>query len=370
LEGAGAATEVPAAAEVATLIADMFTKASERIECLSTKSARKTYVEKVLGAGLTQILGAVKGRWNALDDPLKDAQDSAILIETLEELCTFLDSFYLSEYMVAAVDELNTTRLSMIEKMSDSVLHSIRQDPRRLRSESCVFSFTLAPMLQVLSRRLRPSVLEVVMIQGVGKCASWLQRYLLKQASFADEKQVALFAANCGEDLLSALTPLMSEGDLAPLQPIKDACKLLVLPVDEATQALTDLRHIIKCAPVTALDNQVDAPPPLADGTTLHRKLSEVFAAIGVKDISMEDAAAVLRKRPDQAWALAEDGTLSALQEVLPVQLGVSALQQLEIQAPLPSAAKDVLQSGAAELRNFFPGRLAGRLRSTLSAAA
>lgn len=89
-----------------TLLPDLLERAAERCRCLATEVAQGSYCKLVLAPGLRQSATALKQRWNDLADPLKAPQEVDRLLETLQELCVFLDSFSLARHIVAACDEL------------------------------------------------------------------------------------------------------------------------------------------------------------------------------------------------------------------------------------------------------------------------
>lgn len=375
--------EEPEAAELAGLLADLFRVSGSRGECLSTKDARSTYALRVLEPSLKQAVASVRGRWNDMRDPLaEEARESALLAETMEEICRFLDSFPFAVHFAPACDEANELRLSMLGKLAESLSEVVRKLLRKLDADSCIFSFSLAPALLSLSRRLRPSSFRDVAQRGIAKLADVLWVHLQRRGAFQDEQQLALFLANCGEDLYDALAPAaaaLGEAGLTPLGPLRDACGLLALPGPEAEHTLEVLQRVVQCAPSAHREHTM---PEDVAGSVLQRKGAEVLAAAGVRELGPSEAIIVICKRPDLAASLPQD-PLSVLQELLPasaaqsaLQLGAGALQQLHA-APLPmpvaAMAQATLQTGvlrAAELRGLAGGagrRIAGRLRSTLT---
>jgi len=350
--------EEPEAAELATLVADLFSKSRERAECFATNRAREKYALQVLGTGLDHVAVQIRERWNALDDVLQTAQEAALLVETLEEICRFLDRFSLAAHFVAAVDNANTLRLGMLEKLADSFVGAARGMLRRIDTDTCVFSFFLTEPLTVLSRRLRPSCLQAVAQRGVHGLADVLLRHLLWHAPFQSEEQVGLFVANCREDLSAALAPLLGSTDLGPLRSLWDACALLALPEERAADILASLRQVSKCSWTDPSCLDVADPAREAPMSEVLRcRQAEVFAAAGVEELSVADAITVLGKRRELAGSLTDlqDAPIGVLQDLLPtqaqatLQLGADAL----LQAPLPSAAAAAaahatLQTGAA----------------------
>jgi len=308
-----------------------------------------------------------------------------LLIETLEELCRFLDQFPFAVHLVGAVDETNALRLSMLERLAGCLEESVRKVLRSLDTDSCVFSYRLAPALAVLTKRLRPSNFLGVAQQLVSRLAALLVRQLLRQAPFSHAGQLELFVANCREDLRGALASSLEAVDLRPLQPLWEGCALLALPGAEAAEVLALLRRLERCRPAAgmlrglALSGRGEAGPPSCEEA---RQLAEALARAGVEELAALDVAAVLGKRPDLASAAADlvDSTPLGLLQDLPAaaaqatfHLGAGALQQLGAQAPLPvAAAQASLQTSVAELRGLAggAGRLfTGRLRSTLGVA-
>lgn len=359
-------------AELATLIADLFEKVKERAACLSTEKARGTYAAHVLGMGLLKAVEALRARWTSMKDPVQEPRQAALLLETLEEVCRFLDRFGLSEHFVGAVDESNALRLGMLNKLAEALLQLVRRESRRLHADACVFSFILAPPLGVLQERLRPSNFQLVARQSIVGIADFLLKGLLRRSSFASAEQRALYDANCRGDLGAVLAPLLSEADLSPLRPLWDACSLLALDDGEAAAILSALRHVAKCSPAAALRSlqerdsegqrgQPAQPPDGAEevpvvGEVLRQRRAEVFAAAGIQELPVPDAIDVLGKRPELAGALADlqEGSLGALLERLPtaaqaqatLQLGADVLGQL--QAPLPTTTTVAAAAAAA----------------------
>lgn len=274
----------PEVAEIATTLADIFTKACERGECLT--SGRKKY-SAVFDAGVRQVVEAVKGRWNAMDDPLQDARQASLLIETLEEMCRFLDHFT----FVVVTDEAHTLRLSMLERMSFLLVELVRTASRRMQSELSVFA-VVHPLMRGLSGHLRPSNFLVVVQKFADDIAHMLFALVLRQGSFTRDG-VEAFVSNI-EDLQSVLASSLDE-NVEVLQSLRDVCSLVSLPHLEAAEMLSALRQISKCAPVSALraSSMDDA------GEVLRRRREEIFSSAGVRDISVADAIAVLGKRPE-----------------------------------------------------------------------
>jgi len=364
------------------LLADLFRVSGSRAECLSTRCARATYASRVLEPSLRRAVGKVRARWNALKEPLaEEARPACLLVETMEEICRFLDSFPLAVHLSAACDECNELRLAMLARLADALVDSARCLLRQLTMEAGIFGFTLAQPLLALSWRLRPSNFSSVSQQAVGKLVSLVWTQLQQQAPFETEQQKALFVANCGSDLEEALVPAATAlGEPAmstALGPLRDACTLLALEGSAAEEAAGLLQRAAHCSPAVLAE--------VGGGGLLQKKEAEVLAAVGVHDLAPRDAINVLSKRPDLAASLPQDVQLAnSLQELLPtgaaqgaLQLGAGAVKQLQglsEKAPLPvpvaAVAQATLQSGAlraAELRGLAGGagrRLAANLRS------
>jgi len=395
LPGGAPETAGPQAAELATLLGDLFERARERAECLASSASRAAYARQVLDPALLQTVAAVRGRWNAMKELLRELQEASLLIETLEELCRFLDGFPFAIHIVAAVDEANTVRLSMIEALVSSLEEPVRRALHTLSTESCVFSSALAPPLATLAKRLRPSSFLGVARQVVARLATTLVGHLLRQSPFRDGDQLAIFVANCRGDLEEVLAAVLQREDLEPLRPLWDGCALLSLPVPEATELLPLLREAAHRAPGGGA--ALHLRPDLAGAAAPEEQrpaLPEALARAGVQALAPPEALGALAKRPDLAGAAADlpAAPLGALQELWPVsvaqttlQLGAGALQQLGThgvgalhslgaQAPLPSAGVQAsLHMSVADLKGLAGGAgrlLSGKLRSTLGASA
>lgn len=100
-----------------TLLPDLLERAAERCACLATEVARRSYCNLVLAPGLRQSATALKQRWNDLADPLKAPQEVDRLLETLQELCVFLDGFSLAKHIVTACDELRELQVLIRKKL-------------------------------------------------------------------------------------------------------------------------------------------------------------------------------------------------------------------------------------------------------------
>jgi hypothetical protein len=396
-----AAKEEPEVAELATLVADLFDKSRGRADCFATAAARGAYSDRVLGAGLRQVVSAIRERWNGLDDPLKEAHDAAVILETLEEICRFIDRFPLSSHFVVTVDDAISVRLGMLDRLADALVGSVRLALRQLHTDTCCFSETFAPPFMVLVKRLRPSNFLVMAQKCLGSLGDLLLRNLLWHAPFSDREHMSTFVANCRDDLRSILLSVLDANELTPLQQLWDGCNLLALPEAEALQMLGALRHVKRCSPSHALQsvqsssepvdhvNGVDDFEPPVVGEVLRQRRAEVFAAAGIRELSVTDAITVLGKRPELAGNLSDlqDAAFSSFQDLMPApalaQLGAEALQQLNA-APIPTAAiassaaaaagaahaaAETARMASTQLRSHLPGRLfssVGQVASTL----
>lgn len=382
------------AAGITTLLADLFDKARERAECLSAKRARATYSEKVLDPGLRKVTAAVRTRWNALNDPLRSgAREAALFIETLEELCRFMDKYSLAGHLVSAVDEANTLRLGALAKIADLLESLVQEMMGRLSYEASIFSYELDESFAVLRKRLRSTNFKTVMQRTVGTIGERLANVLLRQTAFADDAELEVFVSNCRDDLATVLQQgagLDVTEDCAPLRRLWDGCALLVLSPTEAADAFSAFKKIRRCAPAGLVkepwQKAVRATAESAVGVSevLLSQLRAVMEGAGIEELSVDEASIVLGKRPDLASEAAEEmlsASADALQELMSgtahdalqlgsgaLQLGSGALQKLGAPpAPRAAAAQGgaLLQtaskgvaSGVAELRCLLPGRL------------
>eukprot|EP00929_Paragymnodinium_shiwhaense_P071034 TRINITY_DN36088_c0_g4_i1.p1 TRINITY_DN36088_c0_g4~~TRINITY_DN36088_c0_g4_i1.p1 ORF type:complete len:1004 (+),score=298.91 TRINITY_DN36088_c0_g4_i1:138-3149(+) len=373
----------PEAAEIATLLADLFLKAVERVEVLATKKAQKKYCGRVFDASLRQVVAAVRRRWNALGDVLKDdSREAARLVETLDEICRFVDGFKYAEHFVAAVDDANELRIGTLEKLADLLLEIIHEVVGLLYSDSCVFSYVVLEPLLSLRSRLRPTNFQSLTQRALVKIGQMLAGQLLRGAAFGTEAQLEIFLANCRDDLKAVLgqAALLGTESAANLQPLWDGCALLSMPAEEAASAFSALRQIKKCAPSGFLQQRpwraaaaaaAEAADPLAmGGEVLRRKLAEVLEGAGVEDLSAAEALVVLGKRPELASQAAADPQelLSAGAEALQGVLGSSAQEALQLGSKLGAHSLKLgsklssATTGLSELRrSVLPGRLARR---------
>jgi len=293
----------------------------------------------------------------------------------LEELCRFLDQFSFAMHMVEAVDEVNTLRLGIMDRLCSCFEEAVRKDLRSLIRDSCVFSFVLAKPLAVMRKRLRNSNFRLVARQVSSKLSATLLGHLLRQSPFTNENQMVLFVSNCRDDLKGVLA-VFEEDDLGPLQSIWDGCAVLSLTTSQATDLLVLLKRIVRCSPSGFTHG---SQPDLDETTTLEAETLNALRRAGIEELTVDDVLAVLAKRPDLA-ELVDDlpsAPFSVLQDLLPLesaqstlQLGAGALQQLGVQAPLPlAAAQASLQTGVAGLGGLAGGAkrlLKKQLRSTL----
>ncbi|CAE8726745.1 unnamed protein product [Polarella glacialis] len=336
----------PEAAELANLLADLFLRAGERGSCLAGETSCKAYCSCVLEPGLRQVLSAIKAKWNALGDALEEAKESALLVETLQEICIFLDGFPLATHMSAAVDEAGEMRLAVLEKLAGSLEELTKASLRSLRSESSVFSFRMGKQLQLLARWLRPENFRAVGRSGAAKLGSFLFGQLRRQAPFANEVEAELFAANCRDDLGGLLATLLDPSDLSPLQPVWESCVLLMLPGDVAAQTLTALQHVARISPSLTIRDATE--PPSND--VLERKQAEALAFAGVSVLPAADVMTVLKKRADMVAAGFEEQDTPFSVKVIKTAI-------------VSTRFCPTLAGGAGRL-------VAGRLRSTFDAAA
>jgi len=342
----------PEAANLAPLLADLLRVSSVRAQCLCSRSARAIYSSRVLEAALEQAVSAIKSRWNAMDDVFsEDACSAALLVETMEEVCRFLDGSPLAEYFLNSVDEANALRLSMMGKLAESMVDLVAKKLRWLDSEPSLLSFVLTAPLASLSKRLRLSNFRLVAQQTVAKLAAALSLHLQHDVFFPTESQAAIFAANCGDDLrdaLSAAAAVLDEAEMAPIRPIREAASLLALSKSKAEELLALLKRVELCSPSPP---DMFSEQSMVPNVTLERTGTDALLAVGVKELSSEEAIAVLSKRATLSGADAQDKRFGALQELLPahaaqgaLQLSVGALQQLselssQAQVPMPVAA-------------------------------
>eukprot|EP00930_Biecheleria_cincta_P003390 TRINITY_DN104321_c0_g1_i1.p1 TRINITY_DN104321_c0_g1~~TRINITY_DN104321_c0_g1_i1.p1 ORF type:complete len:879 (-),score=173.23 TRINITY_DN104321_c0_g1_i1:34-2391(-) len=385
----------PEVLEMSNLLVDLFERAAERVACLATEKARATYCAFVMAPALRQVLEAVKTRWNDLSDPLKEAQQSSLLVETLQEICFFFDDFPLAVHIATAADEATELRLLIVDRLASSFEEQAKSSWRSLRAESSVFSYLFAKPLADLARWLRPANFRAVGRLAAGKLGSYLLSQFLRQAPFANEVEAEVFAANCRDDLAGVLAMSLDLSDLSQLQPLWDGCQLMTLSSDTAMDTLKVLQRVMRLSPSLArgTDDSDEAPPSTE---VLDRRRAEALARAGVENLSVADTLTLLRKRRDVATSgLSEqESSFSVLQDMLPagaaqatlqlgagtLQFGAGALQQLSEKAaarvPLPSAssgAQAALQAGSEKMIGLAGGAgrlVAGRLRSTLAAAA
>lgn len=356
----------PAAAELSTLLADLFDKARGRAECLSTDAGRRAYCVKVLEPGLQLAVSEVRGRWNAMEKPLEEVREVAFMVETMQEICNFLDRFSLAVHISNAADDANSLRVSMLDRVACLMEEEVRTSARRLHCEAGLFSCTVAAAMVDLSTKLRPSNLNALLQRALGKLGSFLFNHLTRNPPFDDEEEAALFVSNCSDDLGGILAQIVIPPEtLTPLRPLWDACVLLGLPSDEAEELFGVLRRIVKCSPFGGRPRP-DAP----SDDVLFRRRDEALAPLGVQVLSVLEALAVLRKRAELASQPHDDE--HAFAGVQALQLGAGALQQFGAQAaraavsqaskaPVKSAAA-TLQKGAGTLQKG-----AGRLLSGLA---
>lgn len=357
---------VPEAAELATLASDLFAKASERAECLKMTSARRKYSSRVLDPGLRQVLAAVRMKWNALVDPLREGvREAALLVETLEELCRFMFTFTLGALLAAPVDDANALRLGILGKLSDLLESVVQGSAGRLCVETCVFSVELSEPVTALRRRLRPTNFKAVLQRVVAAVSARLFEILTRQQAFSNGSQMEIFVANCRDDLRSVLVDAcgLDEEGQAPLRPLWDGCALLALSPSEAAATFAALRQVRRCAPAGLVRapwreaaRAAEDSPEAAIGVSdvVLRTMEGAMQAAGVQELSVDEAALVLGRRPELAREAAGD-----VPELF--SAGASALQDLSLGAlQLGSGGGALLRTataGAAELRSFFPGR-------------
>jgi len=264
--------------ELAALVGDLFELARERAECLASAASRAAYSKHVFEGGLNLVTAAVRGRWNEMTNPLREGA-AGLLIETLEELCHFLDSFPLAVYFVAAVDEANALRLSMLDAMASSIEESVCRVLCSVDIDTCLFSFVLAPELTELSKRLRPSLVSVIARRLVGRLGSVLLAHLLqRQFMFKNADGLAIFVANCRGDLERVLTSVLGTDDLKPMHPLWGGCSLLITPTAQADE-------ILKLAQIQEAAQE--------------ERLTRLLAEARAEELALADVVSVLLKRPD-----------------------------------------------------------------------
>jgi len=350
VDGVEGAREEPEAFELATLIPDLFDKSRLRAECFSS-TARGKYSERVLGAGLRQAVDALRDRWLALGDPLKNAREAASIVETLTELCRYFDRFSLGVHFINIVDETSTLQLEILERLADLLASAVRQILRQLTIDTNIFSYTLAPTLIVLSKRLRTSNFLIVSRRTVKSISDVLLRHLLWHSPFTGRDHIEAFTSNCRDDLCGVFTSVLDVGELSCCESLWDGCTLLALPEQEAKRVLVELKRVAKCSPTQDLrgtqdkgepDSQVeDVFEPLVGGEVLNQRRARVFAEAGVKELPVPDAISVLRKRPELAGSLSdlEDSTFGVIRDFLPAPSFV------------PTAAVGAVAAAAEQIR-------------------
>lgn len=358
------AAEQPEAAELATLVADLFEKARERAECLVTSQA--SYTRRVLGPGLEQAISAVKSRWNSMSDVIVEIRCASLLLETLEEISRFCDGFPLGVHLVREIDEGNALRVGMRDKLVTALIDQVRGSLRLLREEPGATSAAVAVPLGLLAKRLRPSSFQSVVRPFVTKAAELLYGHLLRQPPFSSQSQAELFAANCREDLSSLLALFLAPGELEEFQPLWEGCCLLALPEAEGARTLAELRRIRRCrlsSEATAEATSEDTPAAL-----VQRRQQELLAAAGAPSLPVADAITVLGRRPGLLAEAEELQDASEVALLLGQPVHHIAVAAMAAQAALPAAAQEKLQAGVTELRAGVGG-LSGRAELLARAA-
>merc|ERR1719510_836818 len=92
--------------------------------------------------------------------------------------------------MAAAVDEVNTLRLGIMDRLCSCFEEAVRKDLRSLIRDSCVFSFVLTKPLSVMRKRLRNSNFRLVARQVSSKLSATLLGHLLRQSPFTNENEM------------------------------------------------------------------------------------------------------------------------------------------------------------------------------------
>ncbi|CAJ1404038.1 unnamed protein product [Effrenium voratum] len=329
-QGTGAG---PEAFGLATLLADLFERAAERASCLSSKTAQRRYCQAVLAPGLARAAQAVKQRWNELSDPLEDVQEACRLVETLQEMCIFLDSFSMAEQVeTQSLDEVRELQLVILEKLAGCFQEAAKGAWRRLQKESCVFSHLFARPWQSLAEQLRGANFQALAQSIVGKLSSLLSSQL-RQGRFTNEVEIELFTANVREDLQTLLQTRLSAEQLTPLQGVWEGCQLLTLPEHLAKDTLEALQKVLRLSPTR------EKPP---EGEVLQQKQLEALRRAGVRELPVDEVLQILRKRPDLQNFSEQESSFSVLQDMLPVQ---ATLQSLPA-----SAAASVAQARLQDL--------------------
>merc|ERR1712118_463075 len=197
-----------------------------RAECLTAASARSAYADRVFGAGLRQVTAAIRERKEKLTSP-PEAREIAFYIETLEDISHFMDRFPLSASFHESVDDSYKLRCDMIDEVADSLVGSVSLTLHHLDSDSCFFSYSIAPPLTVLHQRLRASNFLSIARKMLPKLGAMLLNQLLWHAPFDDRQDMDAFIDNCAHDLRSILIAVPDVSELVPLSPLWDGCKLL-----------------------------------------------------------------------------------------------------------------------------------------------
>lgn len=370
----------PVVAEIAGLIKGIFEASETRACCLSSEASRVAYCRGVLDVGLQLVLAGVKSRWNSMADPFStNSNQAAMLIETMTDICDFLNGFQLARH-VSSIDEAIELKVAMVGKLADALCDAVSKLLYRLDCEAGVFSFAFANSVATLAQKLQPLSLRAVMQQGLVKMSALLTQQL-QRVVFPEDEAASLFAANCSTDLhrsLGTIDDILGNASLEPLEPLWDSCILLELPAARAEQLLATLRLAdVSHFPGARSDIFTrEAFRQSDEGTSVG-----ALTAIGIKHISVGDAISVLNRRSNLEGAVPVQ---SVLQELMPASAALSALQLSaetvkqfgeagsHAPRPAPVAAAQATLQGVQELRGFAGGAgrlLAGRLRSTLAAA-
>jgi len=259
-----------------------------------------------LGAGLRQVTAAIRERKEKLTNPLAEARDTAFYIETLEEIGHFMDHFALGASFSESVDDSYQLRCRMIDEVADALVGSVGSTLHHLDSDSCFFSYSMAPPLTVLHQRLRALNFLDVARNMLPKLGAMLLNQLLWHAPFDDRQDMDAFIDNCAHDLRSILIAVLDVSELVELSPLWDGCKLLKMPDSEAKATLERLRMVEFCPTSYALnytgsldDLKKSENRDDATGKELQKRRAEVFAAAGIKNLSASDAIAVFKKRQE-----------------------------------------------------------------------
>jgi len=252
----------PAAAEgltappiyrVVRVLVDLLRVSSERLVGLTSDAALFNFTS-IHKAAIGRVCEALKERWNAMADPLKDVDECGLLLESVGTLEEFLTTdFRYRDYILQCVREVGELGVRVMAKFLDLVKTKVRSGGvRRMTREMGVFEDDILPILTVLHRRLSAVTFrEVMKGMAVAVDALVIETYKDRLPYLTSPDALELIIANT-RSLMAAFQSygavperhLPHTTDLLPLLTLPSSeCQVLLLSLTQHLDAVNQIEE-------------------------------------------------------------------------------------------------------------------------------